>query len=96
MEIPEVDSDGALVLDRDKVVIRGLYQDDFSRVSVMALVNVNMSVEIISKDAVAVVEYDGMFENGDTQMVRKDLLSLSREEVSEVFTYTVCAGWIKH
>ena len=83
--IPEVDSDGALVVERDGVLIRGLYDDDFARLGSMALSGVDMTVEILSNDAVAVVEYAEVFGEGNAQEVGKDLLTLPREEVSQVF-----------
>ena len=85
MEVPEVDSDGALVFNSGKVLIRGLYESNFSRLGSMALSNADMVVEIVSKDAEAVVEYKDMFADGGLEKVDKDILSFSREEVSKVF-----------
>ena len=85
MQVPEVDSDGALVFNSGKVLIRGLYESNFSRLGSMALSNADMVVEIVSMDTEAVVEYKDIFADGGMEKVDKDILSFSREEVSKVF-----------
>jgi hypothetical protein len=85
MSIPEVDSEGALVFQDGNVLIRGFYESDFSRLGSMALSNVNMRVEILSKNAEDILEYSKMYTDAAIEEVDKEVLSLSREEVSKVF-----------
>lgn len=85
-KVPKIDSQGALVISTPNRTIRGLYLDDFVRISTMPLNNEDMKVEILSQDAEDIIEFQGTFGEGRVQMMPKAEMSLPKEEVSNVFT----------
>ena len=85
-KVPNIDSQGALVISTPNRTIRGLYLDDFVRISTMPLNNADMKVEILSQDAEDIIEFQGTFGEGRVQMMPKEEMSLPKEEVSSVFS----------
>lgn len=85
MEVPEADSEGALVFQVGNILVRGIYESDFSRLGSMDLSEANMSIEILSKDAESILEYANTNSDAGIKEVDKEVLSLSREEVSQVY-----------
>tara|TARA_R100000406_G_scaffold55975_1_gene38341 strand:- start:302 stop:4249 length:3948 start_codon:yes stop_codon:yes gene_type:complete len=85
-KVPKIDSQGALVISTPNRTIRGLYLDDFVRISTMPLNNADMKVEILSQDAEDIIEFQGTFGEGRVQMMPKGEMSLPKEEVSSVFS----------
>ena len=84
-KVPEVDSDGALVVKFGDLRVRALLDETFVRLGAMPLNSADFRVEVVSMDAEKVVEYNGMFGEGQAQKMEKGVLSLATEEVSQVF-----------
>lgn len=85
-EVPEVDSDGAIVFMRDDVVIRGLYNENFLGIKAMPMDGAKMRVEAISRDGALLADALPQYlENASYTEMPADVLSLKREEVSSVF-----------
>ena len=85
-EVPEVDSDGAIVFMRDDVVVRGLYNENFLGIKAMPMDGAKMRVEAISRDGALLADALPQYlENASYTEMPADVLSLKREEVSSVF-----------
>jgi hypothetical protein len=84
-KVPEVDSDGALVVKFGDLRVRALLDETFVRLGAMPLNSADFRVEVVSMDAEKVVEYNQLFGEGQAQKMEKGVLSLATEEVSQVF-----------
>ncbi len=84
-KVPEVDSDGALVVKFGDLRVRALLEETFVRLGAMPLNSADFRVEVVSMDAEKVVEYNQLFGEGQAQKMEKGVLSLATEEVSQVF-----------
>ena len=85
-DIPEIDSDGAVVFTKGDIVVRGLYNENFSLVQSLPMGGEKMRVEVVSRDGSAVADaYPVYMDEADYNEVSPDVLTLKREEVSKVF-----------
>jgi hypothetical protein len=86
--VPQIDSEGALVVEPEGLRVRGIFQDDFGLIGSLPMSAAKMNVMVLGNDAEKVTEYKP-FEvdvKGSTGQVDAGLMSLPLEEVSSVFS----------
>ena len=86
--VPQIDSEGALVVEPEGLRVRGIFQDDFGVIGSLPMSAAKMNVMVLGNDAEKVTEYKP-FEadvKGSSGQVDAGLMSLPLEEVSSVFS----------